>query len=73
MAIRVPPAIGLAAHLVQGAQRVATDAVAGSTRAIPRSVSGLDAEYLSQLMGMPVTSVSVIGGDAGTSDRKSVV
>ena len=69
MAIRVPPAIGLAAHLVQGAQRVATDAVAGSTRAIPRSVSGLDAEYLSQLMGMTITSVSVIGGDAGTSSR----
>lgn len=68
MAIRVPPAIGLVAHLVQGAQRVATDPIAG-TRAIPRSVAGLDAAYLSRLLGRSVTSVSVIGGDAGTSAR----
>jgi Phosphotransferase enzyme family len=69
VALRVPPAIGLTAHLLQGAQRVATDAVAGSSRAMPRSVAGLDADYLSRLLGRTVTSVSVIGGDAGTSSR----
>ena len=69
MTMRVPPAIELTAHLLQGAQRVATDAVAGSTRAIPRSVAGLDADYLSRLLGRTVTSASVIGGDAGTSSR----
>ena len=56
MTMRVPPAIELTAHLLQGAQRVATDAVAGSTRAIPRSVAGLDADYLSRLLGRTVTS-----------------
>jgi len=67
--IRVPPAIGLSAHLLQGVQRVATDAVAGSARAVPRSVAALDADYLTRLIGRTVTSVSVIGGDAGTSSR----
>jgi hypothetical protein len=67
--MRVPPAIGLTAHLLQGVQRVATDAVAGSARAMPRSVADLDADYLSRLLGRSVTSVSVIGGDAGTSSR----
>ncbi len=36
---------------------------------MPRSVADLDAAYLSQLMGRTVSSVSVIGGDAGTSSR----
>ena len=35
----------------------------------PARSSGLDAAYLSQLIGRTVTSVSVIGGDAGTSSR----
>jgi uncharacterized protein with ACT and thioredoxin-like domain len=50
-------------------QRVATDAVIGRMRSLPRTVSGLDAQSLSRIMGRRVTSVSVIGGDAGTSSR----
>ena len=66
---RVRPALSVAAHLGRGVQRVATDAVVGRQRSIPRTIEGLDAAYLSQLMGHTVTSVSVIGGDAGTSTR----
>ena len=66
---RVRPALSVAAHLGRGVQRVATDAVVGRLRSIPRTIEGLDAACLSQLMGRTVTSVSVIGGDAGTSTR----
>jgi len=69
MTSRVAPALGLAAHLGRGMQRVATDAVIGRARSLPRSTGDLDAAFLSQLMGRTVTSVSVIGGDAGTSSR----
>ena len=68
-ASRVGPFIGLAAHLGRGLQRVATDLVAGRVRALPRTVADLDPQFLSQIMGASVTSVSVIGGDAGTSSR----
>jgi hypothetical protein len=50
-------------------QRVATDAVIGRMRSLPRTISRLDAQSLSDIMGRRVTSVSVIGGDAGTSSR----
>jgi hypothetical protein len=66
---RVAPIVGLAAHLGRGAQRIATDAVIGRARTLPRAIEALDAPYLSQIMGRTVTSVSVIGGDAGTSSR----
>jgi hypothetical protein len=66
---RVIPVLGLAAHLGRGMQRVATDAVIGRMRSLPRTISGLDAPSLSTIMGRRVTSVSVIGGDAGTSSR----
>lgn len=66
---KVPPALGLAAHLGRGMQRVATDAVMGRLRSLPRSISDLDAQALSAIMGRRVTSVSVTGGDAGTSSR----
>ena len=69
MARSVAPALGLAAHLGQGVQRIATDATIGRMRALPRRPADLDAAYLSQLMGHRVTSVAVIGGDAGTSSR----
>jgi hypothetical protein len=59
----------LAAHLGRGLQRVATDAVIGRARSLPRTVGDLDAAALSRIMGRTVTSVSVIGGDAGTSSR----
>ena len=62
-------AVGLAAHLGRGIQRVATDAVIGRLRSLPRTIGELDARSLSQLTGLRVTSVSVIGGDAGTSSR----
>ncbi len=68
-ASRVRPAIALAAHLARGAQRVVTDLAVGRTRSLPRTVAGLDARFLSRLMGATVTSVSVLGGDAGTSSR----
>ena len=61
--------VGLAAHLGRGVQRIATDAVVGRLRSLPRAIGDLDAAYLSEIMGQSVTSVSVIGGDAGTSSR----
>ena len=66
---RVVPVLGLTAHLGRGMQRVATDAVIGRMRSLPRAVRDLDAPSLSKVMGRRVTSVSVIGGDAGTSSR----
>ena len=68
-ASRVGSVVGLAAHLGRGLQRVATDMVVGRARSLPRTIGELDARFLSQLMGATVTSVSVIGGDAGTSSR----
>jgi hypothetical protein len=66
---RVTSVIGLASHLGRGVQRIATDAVVGRVRSLPRSIGDVDSAYLSQVMGCAVTSVSVIGGDAGTSSR----
>jgi Phosphotransferase enzyme family len=66
---QVSPILGLASHLGRGVQRIATDALVGRIRSLPRSIGDLDAAYLSQIMGRTVTSVSVIGGDAGTSSR----
>jgi len=66
---RVPPVVSLAAHLGRGIQRVATDAVVGRVRSLPRRVEDLDAAFLSRIMDRTVTSVSVLGGDAGTSSR----
>ncbi len=63
------PLLGLAAHLGRSVQRLATDAAIGRTRSIPRGVAELDATYLSDIMGLPVTSVAVIGETAGTSSR----
>ncbi len=63
------PALGLATHLARGVQRVATDAVVGRLRSLPRSIHQLDARSLSAIMGRRVDTVSVIGGDAGTSSR----
>ncbi len=66
---QVAPLIGLASHLGRGVQRIVTDAAIGRVRSLPRTVDDLDAAYLSQVMGHTVTSVSMIGGDAGTSSR----
>jgi hypothetical protein len=66
---KVTSAVGLASHLGRGVQRIAADGVIGRIRPLPRSVGELDAAYLSQLMERSVTSVSVLGGDAGTSSR----
>ncbi|MDT5330760.1 MAG: hypothetical protein QOF31_2057, partial [Mycobacterium sp.] len=66
---RVAPVIGLASHLGRGVQCIATDAVVGRVRSLPRTVADLDAKSLSQIMGCTVTSVAVIGGDAGTTSR----
>jgi hypothetical protein len=63
------PVVGLAAHLGRSVQRVATDAVVGRIRSLPRRVQDLDAAALSKIMGLRVASVSIIGGDAGTSSR----
>src|SRR5688500_13126178 len=65
----IAPVFGLAAHLGRGMQRIATDAVVGRVRSIPRHTSALDAVYLSALLGRDVTSVSLLDGDAGTSSR----
>lgn len=66
---RVAPIVGLASHLGRGVQRIATDAAVGRLRSIPRTVDDLDAAALSRIIGRNVTSVSVLGGDAGTSAR----
>lgn len=66
---RITPILGLAAHLGRGVQRVATDAVIGRLRSLPRTVKDLDAAALSRIMGTTVTSASILGGDAGTSSR----
>ncbi|TVY00839.1 phosphotransferase [Mycolicibacterium porcinum] len=66
---RLVPAAGLAAHIGHGVQRIATDAAIGPMRSLPRRIEDLDAAYLSRLTGRRVESVSVIGGDAGTSSR----
>ncbi|MFN6554881.1 phosphotransferase [Mycolicibacterium septicum] len=66
---RLVPAAGLAAHIGHGVQRIATDAVIGRMRPLPRRIADLDAAYLSELTGCRVESVSVVGGDAGTSSR----
>jgi hypothetical protein len=65
----VSSAVGLAAHLGRGMQRVATDAVVGRLRSLPRTVEDLDAAFLSRIMNRTVTAVTVLGGDAGTSSR----
>jgi len=66
---RVAPIVGLASHLGRGVQRIATDAIVGRVRSLPRTVDDLDAKSVSQIMGRTVTSVAVIGGDAGTTSR----
>src|SRR5690348_4897997 len=66
---RLVPAAGLAAHIGHGVQRIATDAVIGRMRSLPRRIADLDASYLSELTGFRVESVSMAGGDAGTSSR----
>ena len=60
---------GLAAHLGHGVQRIATDATVGRWRSLPRKISDLNPAYLSGLTGRRIESVSVLGGDAGTSSR----
>lgn len=65
----ISAALGLAAHLGRGVQRVATDAVLRGAYPFPRSVDDLDPPTLSRLIGRTVTSVRVVGGDAGTSSR----
>ncbi len=68
-ASRVGSAVGFAAHLGRGLQRLGTDVLVGRMRALPRAVDDLDARFLSRIMGANVTSVSVIDADAGTSSR----
>ncbi|MHA3022584.1 phosphotransferase [Mycobacterium sp. BMJ-28] len=63
------PVLGLTAHLGRGVQRIATDAAVGRMRTLPRHIRDLDAPFLSRLLGRSVESVTVIGGDAGTSAR----
>jgi Phosphotransferase enzyme family len=66
---RIAPILGLGSHLGRGVQRIATDAIVGRIRSLPRTIGDLDATALSRIMGRRVTSVAVIAGDAGTSSR----
>ncbi len=66
---RIAPVAGLAAHLGRGVGRIATDTAVGRLRSMPRTVGDLDALTMSQLTGRVVTSVTLLGGDAGTSSR----
>jgi Ser/Thr protein kinase RdoA (MazF antagonist) len=65
----VLPAVRLGAHVGHGVQRLVTDSALGRTRRFPRRVEDLTAEVLSSLTGLGVESVSIIGGEAGTSSR----
>lgn len=69
IANRVAPAVGLASHLGRGFRRIGTDTLIGRLLPLPRTIGDLDAAAMSALMDRRVTSVSVIGGDAGTSSR----
>lgn len=69
IANRIAPAVGLASHLGRGLRRIGTDTLIGRLRPLPRTIGDLDAAAMSLLMNRRVTSVSVIGGDAGTSSR----
>ncbi len=69
IASRVAPTLSMAAHLGRGMKRVATDAAIGRLRSVPREIHDLNAAALSQIMGRTVASVSLIGGNAGTSSR----
>ncbi|WP_372441084.1 phosphotransferase [Mycolicibacterium mengxianglii] len=62
-------AAGLTAHLGRGIARVVTAPLVGRARPLPRRITDLDAAALTRLLGRPVTSVSVLGGDDGTSSR----
>jgi 4-hydroxybenzoate polyprenyltransferase len=64
---RVASIVGLASHLGRGVQRIATDAILGRVRSLPRTIGDLDATALSQIMGRTVTSVAVTGGNFSTS------
>jgi aminoglycoside phosphotransferase (APT) family kinase protein len=66
---RLTSALGLAAHLGHGIQRLAAQSLLGWSRTVPQSVADLDAAALSRLMGRVVTSVDMLGGDDGTSSR----
>lgn len=66
---RLVSALGLAAHVGRGIQRIATDATMRAWRRFPREVGDLDAATLSTILGRSITSVRVIGSDAGTSSR----
>lgn len=63
------PLLALAAHLGRGVGRLAADGVLRGARAFPRRLADLDAPRVSQILGRTVTSVSVLGGDAGTTSR----
>src|SRR5512143_1796709 len=63
------PALGLAAHLGRGVARIATDAVVGRLRSLPRTLDEVTPEFLSKIMRREVTSSNVIGSDTGTSSR----
>ncbi len=65
----VGPVCDLAAHLSRGVQRIATDAVFGRARAMPRRIADLDAARLSALLDRTVTGVRRLAGDSGTSSR----
>ncbi|VEG53692.1 phosphotransferase family protein [Mycolicibacterium aurum] len=66
---RIGPVAGLASHLGRGLGRIGADTLVGRLRSFPRTIDDLDAATLSSLIGATVTSVSLIGGDAGTSSR----
>lgn len=66
---RIAPAVSLASHLGRGLGRIGTDTLIGRLRPLPRTIGDLDAAAVSSLFGRTVTSVTLIGGDAGTSSR----
>jgi hypothetical protein len=74
---QVPPVLSVVAHLGRGVQRVATDAVLGRLRSLPRTIGDLDAAFLSQLMGRsyrqgalyPYVAALITAGIGGMQDE----
>lgn len=66
---RVRPAVRLGAHIGRGLLRVGTDSALRGMRSFPRTVSELDAGFLSTVMGARVEDVRLVDGADGTSSR----
>jgi hypothetical protein len=57
---RVAPIVGLASLLGRGLQRIATDAIRGRVRSLPRAVHDLDTKSLGALRWKDLDTVALL-------------